>query len=82
MLVRLQNLDMDDGPALRVHLVPGRDKTSPQGGADLGALKGTRGTHDYPVPAGAAVDLKGGTTVLVYCHRFNVAFGNATLSSG
>lgn len=82
MLVRLQNLDMDDGPALRVHLVPGRDKTGPQGGADLGPLKGTRGTHDYAVPAGATVDLKGGTTVLVYCHRFNVAFGNATLASG
>lgn len=82
MLVRLANLDMDDGPALRVHLVPGRDKTHPQGGADLGPLKGTRGTHDYPVPSGASVDLKGGTTVLVYCHAFNVAFGNATLSSG
>jgi hypothetical protein len=81
-LVRLANLDMDDGPALRVHLVPGRDKTVPQGGADLGPLKGTRGTYDYPVPAGAPVDLKGGTTVLVYCHRFNVAFGNATLASG
>jgi hypothetical protein len=82
LLVRLANLDMDDGPALRVHLVPGRDKTGPEGGADLGALKGTRGTHDYPVPAGTPVDLKGGITVLVYCHRFNVAFGNATLSSG
>jgi hypothetical protein len=82
MLVRLANLDMDDGPALRVHLVPGRDKTHPQGGADLGALKGTRGTHDYPVPTGTQVDLRSGTTVLVYCHRFNVAFGNATLSSG
>jgi hypothetical protein len=82
MLVRLANLDMDDGPALRVHLVPGRDKTHPEGGADLGPVKGTRGTHDYPVPAGTAVDLKGGTTVLVYCHAFNVAFGNATLSSG
>jgi hypothetical protein len=82
MLVRLQNLDMDDGPALRVHLVPGRDKRGPEGGADLGPLKGTRGTHDYPVPAGAAVDLKGGTTVLVYCHRFDVAFGNATLATG
>ncbi len=81
MLVRLQNLDMDDGPALRVHLVPGRDKQHPQGGTDLGALKGTRGNHDYPVPAGAPMDLKGGTTMLVYCHSFNVAFGNATLSS-
>jgi hypothetical protein len=81
MLVRLANLDMDDGPALRVHLVPGRDKTHPGGGADLGPLKGTKGTHDYPVPSGAAIDLKGGTTVLVYCHAFNVAFGNATLSS-
>jgi Electron transfer DM13 len=82
MLVRLANLDMDDGPALRVHLVPGREKTAPGGGTDLGPIKGTRGTHDYPVPTGAPVDLKGGTTVLVYCHRFNVAFGNATLASG
>lgn len=82
MLVRLANLDMDDGPALRVHLVPGRDKTHPEGGADLGPLKGTRGTQDYPVQAGTPVDLKAGTTVLVYCHRFSVAFGNATLSSG
>lgn len=41
-----------------------------------------RATHDYPIPAGAPMDLKGGTTVLVYCHAFNVAFGNATLASG
>jgi hypothetical protein len=81
MLVRLANLDMDDGPALRLHLVPGRDKTAPEGGIDLGPLKGTRGTHDYQVPAGTSVDLQSGTTVLVYCHAFNVAFGNATLSS-
>ena len=79
MLVRLANLDMDDGPALRVHLVPGRDRTHPGGGADLGPLKGTRGTHDYAVPAGTPIDLKSGITVLVYCHRFNVAFGDATL---
>jgi hypothetical protein len=26
--------------------------------------------------------LEGGTTMLVYCHAINVAFGNATLSSG
>jgi hypothetical protein len=81
LLVRLQNLDMDDGPALRLHLVRGRDQKSPEGGADLGPLKATRGTHDYAVPAGAPVDLQGGTTVLVYCHKFHVPFANATLAS-
>lgn len=81
LLVRLQNLDMDDGPALRVHLVRGRDQKSPEGGTDLGPLKSSRGTHDYAVPAGAPVDLQGGTTVLVYCHKFHVSFANATLAS-
>jgi hypothetical protein len=82
LLLRLHDLDMDDGPALRVHLVPGRDQRSPAGGLDLGPLKGTQGTHDYPLPAGSSVDLQGGTTALVYCHKFHVAFGNATLTTG
>lgn len=33
------------------------------------------------MPTGTTVDLQGGTTVLAYCHKFNVAFGNATFAS-
>ncbi|PPK61744.1 DM13 domain-containing protein [Actinokineospora auranticolor] len=43
----------------------------------LGELKATDGNQNYPIPAGA--DLKGLRSVVIWCDRFNVAFGSAPL---
>ena len=45
----------------------------------LGRLKGNQGDQNYEVPAG--VDLDGFSSVVVWCDRFNSAFGAAALSA-
>lgn len=45
---------------------------------DLGELKGTIGSSNYPVPAD--VDLAGLSSVTIWCDRFNVSFAAAALS--
>lgn len=44
---------------------------------DLGELKGNIGSSNYVVPAG--VDIDGLTSVSIWCDRFDVSFGAATL---
>jgi hypothetical protein len=76
-LVRLEDIDVENGPDYRVHLVPGRGRQSPGGGVDLGALKGNKGSHNYAVPAD--VDLAAGdVTVLIWCRVFSVPVAAAT----
>ncbi|CAM03773.1 electron transfer DM13 [Saccharopolyspora erythraea NRRL 2338] len=84
-LLRLENLATSDGPDLHVWLT---DQTA--GGTwgkyddgrhvTLGPLKGTHGNQNYPLPPDA--DLHGLTSVVVWCDRFNVAFGSAPLALG
>jgi Electron transfer DM13 len=81
--VRLQDFSTSDGPDLRVWLT---DRTA--GGewgkyddgryVQLGELKGTDGDQNYPIPAEA--DLSGLSSVVIWCDRFNVAFGSAPLA--
>lgn len=52
-----------------MHVVPGAGRQDPDGGANLGALRGNQGTQFYAVPAG--VDPTG-WTVLVWCRAFAV----------
>ena len=74
--VRLEGLDSDNGPDLRVWLVSDlADKAD--GSVDLGALKSTRGDQNYPVPTGA--DVSGAAGVSVWCRAFSVEFGTAPL---
>ncbi len=82
-VLRLEGLDTDDGPDLKVWLT---DAPATSAGADavgrgrylaLGDLKGNRGNQNYPIPAGA--DLSGLTTVSIWCDRFDVSFGAAAL---
>lgn len=80
--VRLVALDTSDGPDLHVWL-----SSAPSGGswgsyddgrsAALGELKANRGSHNYAIPAD--VDLDGLRSVVIWCDRFNVAFGTAPI---
>ena len=78
--VRLEGLATSDGPDLHVWLTD-----QPSGGewgsyddgryVRLGELKANNGNQNYPIPADAR--LAGLTSVVIWCDRFDVAFGTA-----
>jgi hypothetical protein len=82
--VRLEDFSTSDGPDVHVWI------TDQQAGGDdwgryddgrfleLGGLKGTDGNQNYPIPADA--ELAGLTSVVIWCDRFNVAFGSAPVT--
>jgi hypothetical protein len=82
--VRLEGFSTSDGPDVDVWV------TDQQAGGDdwgkyddgryvsLGDLKGTDGNQNYAIPADA--DLSGLTSVVIWCDRFNVAFGSAAVT--
>jgi hypothetical protein len=81
--LRLEGFSTSDGPDVQVWLTDQK-----AGGADwgkyddgryvaLGVLKATDGNQNYSIPAGAT--LSGLTSVVIWCDRFNVAFGTAPL---
>ena len=81
-LLRLENLDVTNGPELHVVLTPhanpdsGRDvKTS--GYVDLGRLKGNKGDQNYPIPDD--VDVSAQRSLVIYCKPFSVVFSVASL---
>jgi hypothetical protein len=75
--VRLEGLKTDNGPDLRVLLVSGSDPQRYDTNIDLGALKGNEGNQNYVVPG--KVDPSKPYSVTIWCRRFDVAFGGATL---
>jgi hypothetical protein len=85
-VVRLENLDTSNGPDLHIWLSDQPVRSGSAGwtvfddGAylDLGSLKGNKGDQNYPLPEGA--DLSKFTSVSVWCARFHVSFGAATLT--
>jgi hypothetical protein len=81
--LRLENFSTSDGPDIHVWIT---DQTA--GGDDwgkfddgrfvaLGLVKATDGNQNYAIPADA--DLSGLVSVVIWCDRFNVAFGSAAL---
>lgn len=81
-IVRLEGLDTSNGPDLYLYL-----STNPADGDEaafdddyvsLGRLKGNQGDQNYDLPAGT--DLSRLATVVIWCDRFNSAFGAADLS--
>ena len=81
-VVRLEDLDVTNGPALHVvlstHPDPERsEQVKQEGYVDLGDLKGNRGNQNYPIPAG--VDTSIHKSVVIYCYPFAVVFSVATL---
>ena len=82
-LLRLENLDVTNGPALHVILSTHEDPTNGDevklpGYADLGPLKGNRGNQNYTIPAD--VDVSAIRSVVIYCKPFSVVFSVATIS--
>jgi hypothetical protein len=86
-VLRLTDLDTDNGPDLKVWLaaapvIEGRDGWfvfDDDDYLDLGALKGNKGNQNYPIPADA--DISNLTSVTIWCDRFSVSFGAAELQS-
>lgn len=85
-ILRLEDLDTSNGPALRVWLTDAPVKSGKDGwrvfddGAhvNLGELKGNKGNQNYTLPAD--LDLARYTSVSIWCDRFDVSFGAAALT--
>ena len=80
--VRFEDLAGSDGPDLHVWITDrrsGGDWASYDDGryVRLGKLKATHGNHNYAIPADA--DLAGMRSIVIWCDRFNVAFGTAAI---
>ncbi|MCK9247894.1 MAG: DM13 domain-containing protein [Solirubrobacteraceae bacterium] len=83
--VRIEDLASSDGPDLHVWL-----SDAPSGGkwgsyddgrhVRLGKLKATHGNHNYRIPDDARISAM--RSVVIWCDRFNVAFGTAAVRLG
>jgi hypothetical protein len=81
-VLRLENFETSNGPDLRVYLSAGSNDAAfgREYGKDfveLGVLKGNLGSQNYSVPAG--IDLAKYRNAVIWCKRFSVGFGVATL---
>ncbi len=80
VVLRLENLDIQNGPDLRLYVVPGAAQTSPDDDAlYLGKLRGNVGNQTYELPADFDL-MPGDWTVLVWCEAFSVEFVAATVT--
>jgi hypothetical protein len=80
-IVRLEGLDTDNGPDLYLYLTAnpaaGDEGAFDDDHVNLGRLKGNQGDQNYDLPTGT--DLTRRATVVIWCDRFNSAFGAADL---
>ena len=81
-LLRLENLDVTNGPDLHVILSPHQDpievsEIKDGGYIDLGKLKGNQGNQNYQIPDD--VDISSQQSVVIYCKPFQVIFSVASL---
>ena len=81
-VLRLSGFTTSNGPAVRVYLVKASDPSDmsvkEKGFVDLGPIKGNVGDQNYELPEG--VDLSQYGAVSIWCARFGVNFGGASLS--
>ncbi|MEU4221673.1 DM13 domain-containing protein [Actinoplanes sp. NPDC026623] len=85
-VLELVGLDTSNGPDLRVWLSDQPVRTGVDGWrvfddgtwVELGRLKGNKGDQTYPIPAGT--DLDDLESVTIWCKRFSVSFGAASLT--
>jgi hypothetical protein len=78
-VLTLTQFAVNNGPDLRVYLVPG-DGQDAGNHIDLGGLKGNKGNQQYDVPGSA--DTAKYKTVVIWCRAFSVAFARAQLRAG
>lgn len=80
--VRFEDLDTSNGPDLKVYLstnpVEGPEQAFDDDYLDLGRLRGNIGSQNYELPSDA--DLTRFRSVVIWCDRFNSAFGAAPLT--
>ncbi|RZQ62204.1 hypothetical protein EWH70_21250 [Amycolatopsis suaedae] len=81
-VLRLEGFSTSDGPDVHVWLsqaTAGGEWGKYDDGkvVKLGKIKATDGNQNYPIPPDA--DLAGLRSVVIWCDRFNVAFGSAAL---
>ncbi len=82
-VLRLEDIDITNGPDLHVLLSPvadpqGRDEVTAAGYVDLGGLKGNRGSQNYDIPDDFVIGDE--ISVVIYCVPFHVVFSTATLA--
>jgi hypothetical protein len=84
-VLRLENLDVTNGPDLRVLLAAHDDPRSRDelesgaGYIELDGLKGNLGNQNYVIPAD--VDIATFNSVVIYCKPFHVIFSVASLDA-
>lgn len=86
-VLRIEGLDTSDGPDLHVWLSDAAVREGVKGWRvfddgryhDLGKLKGNKGNQNYVLPA--SLELGDYRSVSIWCDRFNVSFGAATLET-
>ncbi|WP_335872927.1 DM13 domain-containing protein [Bacillus sp. 2205SS5-2] len=76
--IRLENIEVTNGPDLYVYLVDKGQETKQ--GVSLGKLKGNIGNQNYELPAGT--EIKEGMKIVIWCKQFNVDFGYAVVEKG
>jgi Electron transfer DM13 len=81
-VLRLENLDIFNGPALYVYAVAAEDANDNEtvlnaGFLNLGPLKGNKGNQTYELPA--EFDPEKYRAISVWCRRFSVNFATAPL---
>jgi len=83
LFVRLEDFNTSNGPDVKVWLtaaaVDRADKSRDSAYVDLGDLKANNGNQNYEVPPGTKVTTY--KSVVVWCDRFSVAFGAASITS-
>lgn len=82
-LIRLENIEVTNGPQLHVLLSPvhhlkNRDHLLEAGYLDLGGLKGNIGSQNYEVPPDYEIPEE--LTLVIYCVPFSVVFATAELA--
>lgn len=82
-VLRLSNFRTSNGPDVHVLLVEGVDASRGEAVKsattfDLGTIKGNIGDQNYAIPPGVDLDKIG--AVSIWCKRFGVNFGGATLN--
>jgi hypothetical protein len=82
-LLRLEGFSTSDGPDVHVWLTDATaggewGKYDDGRAVKLGKIKATDGNQNYTIPADATLD--GLRSVVIWCDRFNVAFGSAELA--